>query len=312
MPLDPQCQAIVDAANQSGVPFEADDVAAIRKLYLASTLIYRHATPPLDSVANIMIPAGETGLPVRLYRPVNAARPAPVLVFFHGGGWAAGDLDTHDHLCRYIAGHSAAAVMAVNYRLAPEHPFPAAFDDACKALRWAHANATSIGIDPARMAVGGDSAGGNLAAATALTIRDEGAIRLRLQVLIYPAVDFTADNASLRDNGEGFLLTARAMDQFADWYLTDRITRTDPRASPLLASDHSGLPPALIQTAEYDPLRDEARAYADTLSRAGVPTDYRQYEGMVHGFARMGGRVDRATVALDDIVAALRAAFGLD
>lgn len=309
MALHPQCQAIVDAANTAGAPFEADDYRAIRKLYRIGTAAYTHATPPLDSVANLMIAGAAGNLPVRLYRPREAPAAAPALVYFHGGGWVVGDLETHDHLCRYIAGTSGCVVIAVDYRLAPEHRFPAAFDDACAAVRWVSANAGNIGVDPKRLAVGGDSAGGNLAAAVALAMRDEGGIMLRLQVLLYPAVDFTADNDSLRTNASGYLLSAKAMDQFCDWYLDSRLQRTDPRASPQLAADHSGLPRTLVIAAEYDPLRDEAVAYAQTLQDAGVAVTCEVYPGMVHGFARMGGRVDDAVKALDQVCDALSDAF---
>ncbi|MGR8919804.1 MAG: alpha/beta hydrolase [Gammaproteobacteria bacterium] len=306
MPLDPQCQAIVDATNQTPPPFEADDLATMRRAYSASTLVYHHPTPPLDSVANLMIPGPASNLKTRIYRPrVSGALPA--LVFFHGGGWAVGDLDTHDHLTRYLAAQSRALVMAVDYRLAPEHPFPAAFEDACAATRWLASHAGELNVDAGRIAVGGDSAGGNLAAAAALALR--GDVDLALQLLIYPAVDFAADNASLRDNGSGYVLTRGAMDRFMHWYLGDPALATDWRASPQHADDHAGVAPAMILSAEYDPLRDEAAAYAETLRSAGVTVDYRNYAGMIHGFARMGGKVDAALGALDDAAAALMAAF---
>ncbi len=312
MPLHPQCQSIVDAANAAGVPFEASDYVMMRDAYRASTALYRHSTPALDSVANLMFAGPDCNLAARLYRPRAAAGAAlPVLVFYHGGGWVVGDLDTHDHVCRYLAAHAGILVAAIDYRLAPEHKFPAAFDDACAAVRWVTGKADELGIDRQRVAVGGDSAGGNLAATVALAMRDEGDVPLSMQLLIYPAVDFTADNESLRDNGKGYMLTRAAMEQLTDWYLPTRIARTDPHASPQLAADHSGLPAALIQTAEFDPLRDEAVAYAKTLECAGVAVDHRHYDGMIHGFARMGGRVDTAFTALDDAAAALRRAFGL-
>jgi acetyl esterase len=311
MPLHPQCQTIVDAAKAAGVPFEADDFVTMRKFYTGSTAIYRHSTPALDSVANLVFAGPAGNVPLRMYRPHNpSGQMLPVLVFYHGGGWVVGDLDTHDHVCRYLAGHAGVVVAAVDYRLAPEHKFPAAFDDACAAVRWITGKASDLGIDRSRVAVGGDSAGGNLAAAVALALRDEGDVPLSLQLLIYPALDFTADNDSLRDNGKGYMLTRAAMEQFSDWYLPKRITRTDPHASPQLAADHSGLPAAFIQTAEFDPLRDEAIAYSATLRQAGVPVEHRHYEGMIHGFARMGGKVDTALTALDDAAAALRGAFG--
>lgn len=299
MTLHPQAQAIVDAANAAGVPFEAGDYRAIRDGYRATTSQYRHPTPPLDSIANLMAPGPGGNLALRFYRPRTGSggRALPALVYFHGGGWVVGDLDTHDHLCRYLAGRAGAVVIAVDYRLAPEHPFPAAYDDAVAATRWLLAHAAELALDPERFAVGGDSAGGNLAAAVALAVRDE--IPLRLQALLYPAVDLAADNASLRDNGRGYLLTSAAMKEFIDWYLPPGIAPTDWRVSPFHAADHRGVAPALIVTAGYDPLRDEAIAYASKLEQAGVPVEHRHYADMIHGFARMGGRLDTGLAVLD-------------
>lgn len=309
MPLDPQCQALVDAAARVGSAFDTNDPLLARRAYDAGTLIYRHATPPLASVADVVFagPGGERK--VRIYRPHDVTTPSPALLYFHGGGWVVGNLESHDHLCRYLAAQSQVVVLAVDYRLAPEHKFPAAYEDALAAVRWAAANAEELAIDAKRLAVGGDSAGGSLAAATALAIRDEGWPMLRLQLLLYPSTDFTADTASMRDNGTGYLLTRAAMEQFMDWYLPSRISRTDPRTSPQLAPEHSGLPSAFVASAEFDPLRDEAHVYAHTLERAGVVVERHCYAGMVHGFMRMGGKVDRALSALDDAAAALKAAL---
>jgi acetyl esterase len=213
-------------------------------------------------------------------------------------------------MCCYLTAAAGVIVISVDYRLAPEHKFPAGFDDCVAAVRWAADNAASLGGDPSRLGVGGDSAGGNLAAATAIALRDNGGPALQLQLLIYPACDFTADNDSLEDNAEGYLLTRESIEQFADWYLPDREARHDPRASPQLAPHHTDLPRAWVQTAEYDPLRDEGRHYAETLAKAGVEVEYKCYSGMVHGFARMGGKVDMARDALDDAARALRSALG--
>jgi acetyl esterase len=309
MPLDPQCQALVDAAARVGTPFATDDPRLARLAYDAGTLIYRHATPPLESVVNLVCAGPAGNLRTRLYRPRGAGQAAPALVYFHGGGWVLGNLESHDHLCRYLAAKAGVVVVAVDYRLAPEHKFPAAYEDCLAATRWVAASATELGLDAKRLAVGGDSAGGSLAAAVALAVRDEAWPMLRLQLLIYPSTDFTADTPSMRDNGEGYLLTRAAMDQFIDWYLPTRIARTDPRASPQLVPDHSGLPPAFIQTAEFDPLRDEGEIYGDTLQRDGVDAEVRRYPGMVHGFMRMGAKVDMALTALDDAAAALKSAL---
>ena len=208
MPVHPQCQALIDAAANSGTPFDTTDYRLIRRGYDASTMLYVHPTPALDSVANLVFAGPASNVAVRMYRPFRSDdKPLPVVVYYHGGGWVVGGLNTHDHLCRHLAAASQAVVIAVDYRLAPEHKFPAAFDDAVAAVRWVAASAHELDIDPDRIALAGDSAGGNLAAATTLALRDEGWPLLKLQLLFYPAVDFTADNASLRDNGSGYLLT---------------------------------------------------------------------------------------------------------
>ena len=310
MPLDSQCQALIDAAARSGSAFDTSEPRLARLAYDAGTVVYRHDAPALDSVTDRAFAGPGGDLKVRIYRPQNSSAPAAVLVYFHGGGWVVGNLESHDHLCRYLAAKSGVVVVAVDYRLAPEHKFPAAYQDCLAATRWAAASALELGLDAKRMAVGGDSAGGSLAATIALAVRDEGWPMLRLQLLLYPSTDFTADTTSLRDSGTGYLLTRAAMEQFVDWYLPSRIARTDPRASPQLAPDHSGLAPACIISAEFDPLRDEAHIYADTLERAGVAVERHCYAGMVHGFMRMGGRIDMALTALDDAAAALQRAVG--
>jgi acetyl esterase len=309
MPLDPQCAAIVAAVASAGTPFNAGDHLAVRHAYAATTAAYTYDPGPLRQVedSSFVGPGGPVKL--RIYRPHSAQPVLPALLYFHGGGWSAGDLDTHDHMCRHLAFAGDLVVIAVDYRLAPEHRFPAPLDDCLAAWRWACAAAAGLGIDAARIAVGGDSAGGNLAAALTLLLRDAAAALPAFQLLIYPAVDFTAHNASLRDNATGYLLTRAAMEMFADWYLADRALRADPLASPLLAASHRGLPPGLVQTAEFDPLRDEGAAYAETLQAAGVAVAHRLYPGMLHGFARMGGRVDQGRRALDDAAAALRRAL---
>ena len=310
MSLDPQCQAIIDAAAQAGTPFDAGDHVAVRAGYAATTMVYRHETPALDSVANLVCEGPAGNIPVRIYRPrVEGQVPLPALVFYHGGGWVVGDLETHDHMCRYLAGHSGVVVASVDYRLAPEHKFPASYDDALAAIRWVMSAPGDLNIDANRLAIGGDSAGGNLSAAVTLALRDAGAPPLNLQLLMYTVADFLADNQSKRDYTTGYMLTKAAMEMFTDWYLPDRSARSDPRASPQQAADHSGLPPAFIQTAEYDILRDEGRRYADTLQEAGVAVEYTCYPGMIHGFMRMGSKIDTAISALDDAVKALRKAL---
>jgi acetyl esterase len=309
MPLDPQCAALIAAAAAAGTPFNASDPAAIRAGYAAQTAAYAYATGPVDATQAAFRGPGGT-VAVRHYRPVGASATLPALIYYHGGGWCVGDLDSHDHLCRHLAHAAGIAVLAIDYRLGPEHPFPAALDDSVAAVEWAAREANGLRIDARRLAVGGDSAGGQLAASTALALRDRGQPGLRFQLLIYPVCDLVAENESLRTNATGYLLTRAAYLKFCDWYCADRGQWRDPRLSPQHASSHMNLPAAMIQTAEFDPLRDEGAAYADTLRAAGVPVQYRCYPGMVHGFARMGGKVDCGRTALDDAAAALRDALG--
>ena len=305
MPLHPQCAAITAAAAQAGAPFNAGTAIAVRLAYAAGTANFVYNPGPLARVEDLTL-AGN--ILARLYQPTLdvPAGGFPALVFFHGGGWAAGDLETHDHLCRHLAFAGGFSVVAVDYRLAPEHPFPAALEDCLAATHALHQRAQEWDINPARLAVGGDSAGGSLATLVCLALRDAGEHWLHAQLLIYPAVDFAADTESLRTNGQGYLLTTAALEMFTNWYLPDRAARTDPRASPLRAASHAGLPAAIIQTAEFDPLRDEGIAYAEALRAAGVAVDYHCYAGMIHGFARMGSRIDGGKQALEDAASKLR------
>ena len=312
MSLDPQCAAIIARASAAGgSPLDEADHHRARKAYEAATVAYRHTNGDLDSVEDRTI-SGPDGndISIRIYTPVSASKSLGVTIFFHGGGWVIGSLNSHDHMCRYLAQGGDCIVVAVDYRLAPEHKFPAGLEDCVAATHWAAANAESFGGDPSRLAVAGDSAGGNLAAAVAIDVRDAPkGVALRLQLLIYPAVDFTADTASKAENAERYLLTRQATETYADLYLPNREARNNPRASPQLASHHTELPRAWIQTAAFDPLRDEGRIYAETLAKAGVQVEYKCYAGMVHGFARMGALVDQAVVALDHAAGAIRSAF---
>ncbi|MEM7540740.1 MAG: alpha/beta hydrolase [Pseudomonadota bacterium] len=299
MPIDPQCQILIDAANQAGgAPFEAADIMAIRDAYAKTTALYAHPTPDLKSVRDHKFDGPGSELRIRHYTAHSDLGAA--VLFLHGGGWAAGDIDTHDHVCRYLCAKSGAAFFSLDYRLAPENQFPAALDDANAALSWLHAHADKLGFDVARLAIAGDSAGGNLAATVTLLNRDSGGPKIPFQLLIYPSLNFHADNASMRDNGEGYLLTRAAMERFIELYLSDPSLADDFRASPQRANHHEGLPAAFVMSAEFDPLRDEACAYAETLNAAGVSTEYKCYPGMIHGFLRMGAKVDLALTALDD------------
>lgn len=238
-----------------------------------------------EANANIedrVIPGPGGNLAVRIYRPA-AKGPLGVLVYFHGGGWVLNSVDTHDHICRALANAAGCIVVSVDYRLAPEHKFPAAIEDAFAATCWAAANATNFGGDPKRLAVGGDSSGGNLAAVTALLCRDRQGPKLCHQLLIYPVTDHNFETESYQQNAKGYVLTKRSMQWFWQHYLPNEASGANPYASPLRADLHS-LPPALVITAEYDPLRDDGEAYAARLKEAGVPVECTQYAGMIHGF----------------------------
>ncbi len=263
----------------------------------------------LANVENFHIPGSAGQIPLRVYTPTGRA-PFPILVYFHGGGWVIGNLDTHDSICRSLANRASCIVIAVDYRLAPEHRFPAAVEDAYTAICWASSNAHRIDGDPARIAAGGDSAGGNLAAVVSLMARDKGMPSVIYQVLIYPVTDLSAfDTASYHQHGQGYMLTKDGMDYYRDHYIEYEEQLKNPYASPLLAQEIGGLPPALILTAEFDVLTDEALAYAKRLKEAGVHVTCKCFDGMIHGFCCLGGMIDRASDAMNEIAAALRLAF---
>ena len=269
--------------------------------------------PDPEDVAEIRAlsaPGPDGPIPMRLYRPQgsSAAEQLPALIYFHGGGWVIGDLDTHDTICRSLANGARCAVVSVDYRLAPEHPFPAAVIDSIAATRHVAAQAAELGIDATRLAVGGDSAGGNLAAVVALEARENGP-RLRLQLLIYPAVDFVEPRDSHRRFGEGFGLTATGMQWFGRQYLPNHEHAQDWRASPIRAQSLAGLPPAWVLTAGHDPLCDEGEEYAAKLKAAGVPTTLRQFPGQIHGFFGMGRLIAESHTALTEAAQALAAAL---
>ena len=272
----------------------------------------RAARPPQIGMVRDLTADGPLGpIPLRVYRPagVPASTPLAVLVFFHGGGWVIGDLETHDVLCRQLTAGSGVSVVSVDYRLAPEHKFPAAVDDAWAATRWVVAHAGELAVDASRLAVGGDSAGGNLAAVVALLARDKGAPAIAVQVLIYPVTDLVGKTRSYRDFAEGYLLTREAMRWFIAHYLTAEAEAADWRASPIRAQSLAGLPPALIVTAGFDPLRDEGEAYAERLRDAGVRVDSVCYGGMIHGFVPMGRLLDTAGRAISLIAGSLSQAL---
>jgi acetyl esterase len=245
---------------------------------------------------------------VRIYKP-EGRPPLPALVYFHGGGWVIGSLETHDGACRELANRIGCAVVSVDYRLAPESRYPAAAEDCYAATQWVAENAKALGVDAKRIAIGGDSAGGNLAAVVALMARDRGGPALRHQLLIYPVTDADFERASYRENAEGYLLTTKAMAWFWGHYVPELAQRQDGYAAPLRAKDLAGLPPAFVLTAEFDPLRDEGEAYAKRLAQAGVPTRLQRYDGAIHGFFAMGVLSQVARTAIDDAIAEVRAAL---
>ena len=309
MPLDPQARFVLDQlAAQGGPPLHertpADARAAFERL--------RSPIPgePVAQIEERRLPgAGGGAIPVRLYAPADAGTPGPALVYFHGGGWVIGSLDTHDNLCRALANRSGLRVVSVDYRLAPEHPWPAAPEDGYAVVRHLAAQGAAFGIDGSRLAVGGDSAGGNLAAVVALMARDRGGPALRHQLLLYPVVDHDFDRPSYRENGEGYFLTRDGMRWFWDQYVADPARRDESYASPQRAEKLEGLPPATLLTAEYDPLRDEGEAYAERLRAAGVATTATRHHGQIHGFVSLLDVFDAGRRAVDEIGATLRSAL---
>jgi acetyl esterase len=288
MPLHPQAQAVADFyAAVRTAPFESLGVDEARATYAASNAV---STEEVREIRDVL--AGS--IPCRLYRP-SADTNLGLLVFFHGGGWVIGDLNSHDGVCRSLANKSGHAVLSVDYRLAPEHTFPAAFDDCAEALKWAYDNASTLGIDNTRMAVGGDSAGGNLAAAVALT----EVVPLKFQMLIYPAVDMSMESPSINENANAPILTKSVMAWFVNHYMNSDSDRTNINASPMLASDEQlkRMPPAIVITAQYDPLRDEGEAYGKRLVENGVSTTITRYNGAFHGFFNMITILDDAQSA---------------
>lgn len=313
MALDPQVVELLARAARSPLPaYHQVPPAVARRLYRDTRAALTPDPPPVESARLVLAPGPAGPVPLRAYRPQGTGPDAalPALVYFHGGGWVIGDLDTHDVVCRTLANGARCAVFSVEYRKAPEAPFPAAVEDAIAATSWVAGNAAALGVDAARIAVGGDSAGGNLAAVVALAARDAAGPALAFQLLIYPAVDQRMGHPSIEANGEGYLLTKQNMLYFRSHYLPNEADWLDWRASPLLAPSLAGLPPAFVLTAGYDPLVDEGRAYAERLAREGVSAEYRCYEGMVHGFITMGRVLDAANAALSECAAALARAFG--
>ena len=303
MPLHPEvAELLLRAARSPLPPYHTVCAPVARRIYRDTRAVLAGKAPELPEVRLL----ATEQFALRVYRPVKD-ETLPALVYFHGGGWTIGDIDTHDALCRQLALGARCVVISVDYRLAPEYPFPAAVDDCLAATRYVADNAAKLKIGA--IAVGGDSAGGNLAATVSLLARDAGGPAIAFQLLIYPATDQRLASSSHDRNAQGYLLTRDAMTYFRRAYLPNEQDWTDWRASPLLAKSHADLPPALVITAGYDPLLDEGRAYAERLKAAGGRVDYREYPDMVHGFILFGGVLDTANAALAHCCAALRDAF---
>jgi acetyl esterase len=307
--LHPHARALLDLIERSGLPpTHTLAPADARRIYRDRRAYSQPAPPPLPEVRDLAAEGPAGPIPLRLYRPSQDAS-LPVLVYYHGGGWVIGDLDTHDTLCRELALGAGCAVVAVDYRMGPEHRFPAAVDDCIAATRWIRANAAALGVDGARLAVGGDSAGGNLAAVVAIAARDAGDLPIDFQLLIYPATDQRRIAPSHTTNAQGYLLTTDTMRYFHDHYIDDPRHDLDWRASPLLAPDLAGLPPALVLVAGYDPLRDEGVQYAQRLTEAGNRATLASFERQIHGFVTMGRVIDEANEAVAICASALARAL---
>lgn len=305
--LDPQARALIDLMIEKGVPPTHTLTPAQARAFYRDRRGFTQPDPPaMAEVRDLQAGA----VPLRLYRPRASGEALPVLLYLHGGGWTIGDLDTHDVLCRQLAREAGCAVVAVDYRMGPEHRFPAAVEDCVEAFRWVLAQAPDLHLDPRRTAVGGDSAGGNLAAAICLVQRDAGQPLPGFQLLIYPATDMRAVAPSHTTNGQGYMLTNDSIAWYRGNYIADAAQWTDWRASPLLAASHAGLPPALVLTAGFDPLRDEGLQYANALSAVGVPTQYVCFERQIHGFITMSRVIEEAHTAVALCGAALRRAWG--
>jgi acetyl esterase len=309
--LDPDAALVYKAFQEAGRPaYETLTPAEAREYYRQARLVTNPEPPLLKSVEPLAVTAAGGTIPARIYRPRKLRQSnglSPCLVFFHGGGWVIGDLDTHDVVCRKLADEGELIVISVDYRRAPEHKFPAAVDDAIAATAWIAGHANELGIDTTRLVVGGDSAGGNLAAVVAIAARDGNGPSISGQVLIYPATDFAMTHPSHRELDTSILLTHSVIRWFADHYLNDISDIENWRASPARAATLAGLPPAYVLTAGADPLRDEGEEYAKRLTDAGVAVTYQTFPGQFHGFFTMGKLLDQANVAARDIGAWLRA-----
>ena len=306
MPLDPQAQAVIDAVNDLGLPALWEVTPEQARINAASRP--RPVGPEVAAVADRSIPGPDGDVPVRIYTPEGTG-PFPILVWYHGGGWVIGDLESADPTARHLCKGAGCVVVSVDYRLAPETKFPGPAEDCYAATVWSVNNAASLNADASRLAVGGDSAGGNLAAGISLMAADRGGPAIAHQLLVYPVTERNYDTPSYSQNAEGFLLARDAMIWYWDAYLADEADASNPYAAPMNAESLAGQPPALVITAEFDPLRDEGEAYGRRLQEAGVDTTISRYDGMIHGFFGMVGIMDKSGQVMEEATAALRAAF---
>jgi acetyl esterase len=310
MPLDPQVLQWRERRIAGGVtPLYTQSLAEARAADLADIQASSGDPEAVHDVSELSIEGRGGPLPLRIFRP-SEDEPLPVLVYFFGGGWTLGQIDTCDAICRTLANQAGCVVIAAGYRLAPEHKFPAAVHDCLDAVRWIAANAKELGVDEARIAVGGDSAGANLAAAVTLLAKQQDGPALAAQLLVYPNTMYGSDTPSMRDNDDPSMFNRRSVAWYWEHYLASPVDGQDPLASPLLALDLTGLPPALVITAEYDPLRDESEQYANRLDEAGVPTELTRYDGMMHGFFTMSGLLDGGRRAVSQAATFLRTSLG--
>ena len=306
MPLHPQAQALLEQMKQMGFVYSPEMTVDRTREVLQMMIAARGTPEPVAAVEDRLIPGPAGDIPIRIYTP-HGSGPFPVLVFFHTGGWQVGNLDSQDPLCRRLTNVVGCIVVSVDYRLAPEHPFPAGLQDSYAATQWVASHASEFQGDPSRIAVVGDSAGANFAAVIALMARDQGGPQLAFQLMMFPSTDFRLNTPSMEEYAEGYSVTRPMMVWIRNNYLPNPEDWTNPLASPFLASDLTGLPPALIITAEYDPLRDEGEAYGERLKEAGVSVNVSRYEGMIHDFPDLFEEPGKQ--ALAEIASALRAAF---
>ena len=309
MPVDPQVQEMLDLFAVEPLPTLREQGPEEARRFMRLTAPSLGLREEVASVADRTVPGPASDLPVRVYTP-SGAGPFPVMVYFHGGGWVIGDIETHDLLCRALANAAASVIVSVDYRLAPEHKYPAAAEDAYAATVWALANAAELSGDERRVYVGGDSAGGNLAAVVSLMARDRGVPGIAYQVLLYPVTSREFDSQSYLDKADGYLLSRDDMMWFWEHYLAKEEDGAEAYASPLRAADFSRLPPALVVTAEHDPLRDEGEAYARRLEAAGNRVRQIRYDGMIHGFLRRTQSLDRARAIIRELGDILRQDLG--